>query len=140
MKKLQLLGDKFAIFLSSLCIVHCLLFPIILVFLPPLAGLIAVDHDAFHQLLLFFVIPVGLIALTMGYLHHRNIGVFMIGLTGLVFLGSLSFIDHEALGEPRETIWTVIASCTIAFGHIRNYQLRRQHACAPSDSQVPSKS
>jgi hypothetical protein len=126
MTKFQLISDKAAIGLSFLCVVHCLFFPVLLIVMPPLSGLFALNDELFHRWLLYAVVPISVIALLMGYLHHRSGRVFLIGALGLLLLLTAAFSGHEFLGEYGEVTLTVLGSSIIAYGHIRNYQLRRQ--------------
>ena len=48
--------DGLAIAASSLCAVHCLLAPLV-VMLTPVLQVFGLTDDAFHQLLLFVVLP-----------------------------------------------------------------------------------
>ena len=127
--KIQQLSDKTAICLSFLCVVHCLLLPVLLIVLPPISGLLALNDEMFHQWLLFAVVPISLIALYMGYLHHKNKQVFIVGSIGLGILAMAAFLGHDILGEHMEVIVTVMGSSIIAFAHVRNYQLRCQDQC-----------
>jgi hypothetical protein len=129
MTKFQQTSDKAAVGLSFLCVFHCLLFPTLLILLPPLSGLFALDDKLFHQWLIFAVVPISSIALTMGYVQHRSGRVFLIGALGLTLLIFTAFLGHEFLGEYGEVALTVIGSSIIAFGHICNYQLGRQEKC-----------
>lgn len=133
MTKLQLFTDKMAISLSFLCIAHCLLLPMILILLPSIAGLLAFDDELFHRWLIYAVLPISVIALLMGYLHHRQNNVFITGSVGLVVLISVQFLTASQLGKYGEVILTLLGSCIIAYGHLRNYQLRcKKPHCTPT--------
>ena len=56
MKNAQALTDKFAISLSVLCAMHCLMLPILLVVLPSLTAL-NLQNEAFHLWMLATVSP-----------------------------------------------------------------------------------
>ncbi|WP_231129168.1 MerC domain-containing protein [Alteromonas mediterranea] len=127
--KVQLISDKIAMILSSLCVIHCLLTPILLISIPALASVSILNDETFHQILLFFVLPIGAFALSMGYLHHRSKWVVLAGATGLTLLSSPLLVEwvglgHEVLGEYGEFLITVIASFIIVSAHIANYRLR----------------
>ncbi|ALM92720.1 MULTISPECIES: MerC domain-containing protein [Alteromonas] len=122
----QKISDKAAIALSMLCVVHCLLLPVLLILLPPLAGALAFDDELFHKTLLFFVVPISVIALMMGYFYHRNHTMLLIGGMGLSLLILAVVLGHDVLGEYGEVVLTVIGSSFIAFSHIRNLRLRSQ--------------
>ncbi|WMO14452.1 MerC domain-containing protein [Pseudoalteromonas piscicida] len=119
--KVQSFGDKAAIGLSMLCLVHCLILPFLLFVLPPLAGLLALSDEAFHEWLLIAVLPISVLALGFGYVRHKSGLVVGLGLMGCTFL-----VLATILGEQRgETLFTVLGSMLISYAHLRNYALRR---------------
>jgi len=129
MPKVQFISDRLAMLLSSLCVIHCLLTPILLISIPALAGVSILNDETFHQILLFFVLPIGVFALSLGYLHHKNKWVVFAGVFGLTLLSSPLLVEwiglgHEVLGEHGEVIITVIASFIIVGAHLINYRLR----------------
>lgn len=126
MVQFQSVGDKFAIFLSSLCVVHCILTPLLLVALPSLSGLALLEDETFHELILLFVVPIGLMALLAGFRHHKSKSVFVIGVLGLVVLAVAASLPHDIVSETGETLLTVAASVLIVFAHIRNFSLRHR--------------
>ena len=65
MKTVQEYTDKFAIGLSMLCAIHCLLLPLLLIALPSISAL-QLQNEAFHFWMLATVIPTSLYALTIG--------------------------------------------------------------------------
>ena len=135
MELTQRLGDKFAIALSSLCVIHCLATPLILIILPSLGALVADSHELFHQVILFFVLPIGVLALLAGYRHHHNRTILLIGLAGLGLLLIAAFFGHDYFGETGETALTIFASLIIATAHLRNFQSTRNF---PSNRNVQS--
>ncbi|OFC70340.1 MerC domain-containing protein [Alteromonas confluentis] len=124
MPRIQAIGDKIAIALSSLCVVHCIITPILLIALPALGGVAFLDHEVFHQILLFFVLPVGVIAITAGYRHHKSAAILGSGLLGLLLLTLAGTIAHDLVGEIGETVLTIVASLFIVYAHIQNYRQR----------------
>jgi hypothetical protein len=132
MKSASINIDKVAIGLSTVCTVHCLLLPIILVMLPALSTNIFGD-EVFHQWLLIAVIPTSLIALTMGCRQHKNLSVMIFGLLGLAILIPSAFLGHDLLGEAGEKIASVLGAAFIALGHIRNSSLCKD--CRSTDQQ-----
>jgi carbon starvation protein CstA len=129
MSYLTHIDDKTAVGLSLLCVVHCLFLPIILILIPSLSGVFAFKNELFHTWLLYTVVPISLIAMLMGYLHHRSHTVFLIGALGLIILILTAFFGYELLGKYGEVVFTVLGSSIIAYSHIRNYQLRSQNKC-----------
>jgi MerC mercury resistance protein len=63
--------DKLAIGLSSLCLVHCLAFPLAALALP-LLGLATLFPERFHLWMILVVLPVSGAALSMGHKRHGH--------------------------------------------------------------------
>ncbi len=121
MKKIRALTDKFAIGLSMLCTIHCLLLPLVLVVLPSLTVLPFAD-ERFHLWMLILVIPTSLFALTLGCKQHKRYGLLVMGMIGLGFL--MSAVLAESFVSPAgEKILTLIGTVFVALGHIWNYRL-----------------
>ncbi|MBY6062731.1 MerC domain-containing protein [Pseudidiomarina sediminum] len=130
MTRFQQVSDKAAIGLSFLCLLHCLLLPLLFIVVPSFAGIMALNDDLFHQWMLVLVVPVSAFALVVGYRHHRNAKVFASGAVGVSFMVIAALIGHDLLGHTGEIILTIIGSLIIAFSHFRNYRLNRTRACA----------
>lgn len=120
--------DKFAVSASALCAVHCLSLPLLLGVFPAL-GATFFGQEAFHVLLLWFVIPLSVVSLSMGCRKHKSWAVAILGLAGLAILCLAAFFGHDVLGEAGERIATLLGATIIAVAHLRNYTLCRQVAC-----------
>lgn len=118
-------SDKAAIVLSFLCVLHCIALPIILIILPSVSSLLAFDNERFHLWLVFAVIPISVFAIISGYFHHRQTSVVLLGAIGLLVLIGAALFAHDTMGEKGEVIFTLLGSALIAFGHVRNFRLRR---------------
>jgi hypothetical protein len=123
MTKMQVLSDKLAIAFSMVCLIHCLVLPILLILLPPFSGLFALDDEMFHQWMLYAVLPISIAALMMGYLHHRSYKFFLVVSIGISLIIISTTLGHDLLGETGEVVLSILGSMIIAFGHFRNYQL-----------------
>jgi hypothetical protein len=123
MTKLQLLSDKLAIGLSMICVVHCLVLPMLLILVPPFSGLFALDDEMFHQWMLYAVLPISIAALMIGHFHHCSYEVFLVGSIGLSLIILSATLSHDVLGETGEVVLSILGSMIIAYGHFRNYQL-----------------
>jgi cell division protein FtsW (lipid II flippase) len=120
--------DRFAISVSVLCILHCLLTPMLLIAIPVMSSTILAE-ELFHKLLVFLVLPVSLFALFIGCRRHRDRKVLLLGSIGLFFLVAVALFGHELLGESGEKTATVISGLILAVGHFRNYSLCRNEQC-----------
>ncbi|MDW3095377.1 MAG: MerC domain-containing protein [Gammaproteobacteria bacterium] len=120
--------DKFAVSTSALCAIHCLFLPIALSLFPAL-GTTIFGQESFHKWLLFLVIPLSLVALTMGCKQHKSWLVAILGLIGISILIFTAVYGHDVLGHDRERIATLIGVSVIALGHMLNYKLCRRVNC-----------
>lgn len=121
-QQFQFLLDKSAVTLSILCTLHCFLLPVVLVVFPSVFTSLLAD-ELFHQLMIFVVIPVSVIALSLGCSKHKQYRLLMMGITGIAFLIAALFVGEALLGELGEKLLTLVGSVVIAFGHFLNYRL-----------------
>lgn len=128
MKNIQATADKAAIGLSFICVLHCLATPFMVVALPAVfAGFLS--GETFHLWLLFAVVPISLLALTMGCNKHRRFNVVLLGCVGIAVMLSAVWLGHDKLGESGEQILTLLGACIIAVGHWFNHRLCRESDC-----------
>lgn len=117
--------DKSAITLSALCVIHCLLLPVLIVLLPSLAAT-GLDNEMFHIMMVTLVLPISIYALTMGCKKHKKQSVAYTGVIGLLILVAALVFGESHLGEAGEKLWTTIGSVIISIAHIRNFKLCQQ--------------
>lgn len=105
--------------LSSLCVAHCLLLPIVVSLLPVVVG-DALLHPAVHWGILATVVPIAAFALLRGYRSHGRTFVVIGGAAGLAGLLAAHPVAH-ALGQHEwETLLTVAGGMLLASAHARN--------------------
>ena len=136
--------DKFAVGISSVCAVHCLLTPIaITVF--PMFGLFLGGY--FHLVMYVIIMPTSMFALLLGCRKHQDKIVGVLGITGLVLLSiallvstqyySYLFVSnlHTATGTfmkyaaKSERVMTLLGGLCLIGAHVRNYSLCRHDHC-----------
>ncbi len=125
-EKLTDVADKSAIFLSILCLVHCLFLPILVLILPAVSALGFFADEHFHQLLIFVIIPISFIALLSSYIRFKNWSIIGFIVFGVALITFAAFLGHDLVGHVGEVVLTVIGSIFIAYGHTKNLSLRRQ--------------
>ncbi len=129
MKPITDYTDRFAIGLSSLCVLHCLASPLLVLLLPILTA-IQFDDEVFHSWLLAAVLPTSLLSLILGCRKHQNHKVLMLGITGLAILFLALFLEDYEVGELLEKAATVLGALVVASSHYLNYSLcRRDRDC-----------
>jgi len=124
----QKLLDRLAIAGSSVCMLHCLVTPIMLILVPVLASTAVADEE-FHWILLMFVLPASSLALLLGCRRHKDWIVLALGILGLTVLVLTASFGHDFFGEIGEKVATIVGSVTLAVGHFRNYRLCRHGRC-----------
>ncbi|WP_342805565.1 MerC domain-containing protein [Alteromonas sp. M12] len=127
LKKLLTFADRSAITISTLCVVHCLLSPIILIALPTLTSFAIFDDEHFHIWLLYAVVPISVFAIAFGYVHQRSLSVLVTALIGIIILVLAAVLGHDVFGETGEVIASVTGAALIGFGHIKNLSLRKSN-------------
>ena len=125
MKIFPLSADKLAISFSSLCAIHCLAVPLLIVLLPSMAAL-PLNQEAFHFWMVVAVVPTSIYALTLGCKKHKNMAIAIYGVIGLTILVAAAALGEDLLGEFAEKGLTLIGACMIAFAHLKNYRLCQQ--------------
>lgn len=120
--------DRFAMGASIVCLLHCLLTPLLVVFFPIIAGTL-LARESFHSVLLFWVLPTSLIALWIGCRRHKDVWVSLLVPLGLAVLVGAAVWGEAIGGEGGEKIATVAGSLTIVAGHWRNFRLCRRGSC-----------
>ena len=121
--------DKFAIALSGVCIVHCLISPIIITLLPIFALNSMVEDILFHQLMLWIVLPTSCIALFIGCRKHREILIAITGIVGMLILIIVAFFGHDLFNSSYEKIMTIVGGLVLAISHTLNYQACQKRIC-----------
>jgi len=125
--------DKFAVFLSGVCVVHCLFAPV-LITLVPIIGLSSFAEDLlFHQLMLWIVLPTSGIALFIGCRKHRDILIMATGILGMLLLVAIALFGHDLFESWGEKVATSIAGIILALSHILNYRACQQITCSASN-------
>ena len=126
--KAQKLLDRLAIGASGFCVLHCLLTPTLLIFIPVFASTVVAD-ETFHRILLVLVLPASSLALLIGCHRHKDWIVLCLGILGLTQLMLTAFFGHEFLGETGEKVMTIVGSLILAASHFRNHRLCRHDGC-----------
>lgn len=116
-------SDTAAAALSSLCLLHCLALPLVLLLFPVamVGGDVLHGPAALHWLLIALALPVSTVALWRGHGNHGGLlpaelagGGFLLMATGATL--------HGGFAEP---LLTVAGGLLVAFAHWRNRTLRK---------------
>ena len=122
------IADWLGIAASTACGVHCVLLPTLLVTGTVLPASVLGD-EAFHQAMLWMILPAAIVAFGIGCWRHKDgwvLGLGMLGLTGMVLAVA---VLHDLVGEDGERAVTVLSAAILVAAHIRNFRLCRSADC-----------
>ncbi len=122
--------DRAGICVSTLCLVQCLILPILVV-ASPLTSLGVFGHEAFHVVLLVLIVPISLVAFALGYRIHRNRAMLIPGLIGLAIVAVATLFGHELLSPLGTALITSMGGLLLIAGHWLNLRQRRQTCLQP---------
>ena len=131
--------DRAGAGLSILCTIHCVVFPVLTIFLPFLGHL--TENSGFHWAMAVLVVPLGLFAFRRGFRLHKKKWIVLTGIVGMVclvcglllpdgsahsanFMENLGHHSHHGIFN-QEAILTLSGSILLAIAHIAN--LRGTH-------------
>ena len=120
--------DAIAVVLSGVCMLHCLALPLMLTVFPIL-NVTLLSETVFHLLMLVVILPVSVIALTIGCLFHKDEMTLVLGALGLSILTITAFFGHQLLGLTGERILTSFGGLILACAHVQNYRRCRRDDC-----------
>ena len=119
------MADGTAVGASLLCLIHCLLLPLVIALFPALGGLIALP-EILHVLLFAAAVPVSALAIMAGYRRHGAMLPGSIAVAGLVLIGIGALAGLPLL---IETSVTVAGSLALALGHLWNWRIPEVRRC-----------
>lgn len=141
--------DSLAIGMSIVCAIHCLVTPVLIVFLPILATTFWV-HEDFHLWMLLFVLPTSALAMFLGCRKHKDRLILALSIIGLSALTATAIYESASHAEGAATahahcehcveagadewltgvtLLNVMGGLFLASAHVRNYRLCRKVKC-----------
>jgi len=120
--------DGAATSLSGLCLVHCIVLPIVIAAMPALGSVLHMPEWT-HEVLLALALPLSLFALVRGYRNHGRWLPLIVGLVGLGLM-ALGVLLHQR--HVLEVGLTVAGVSLVGIAHIGNWRLHRVAAHQPS--------
>jgi hypothetical protein len=119
---------KAGIWLSAICLVHCLTFPLIVAVLPFFKVAFEVSHWV-EAVLVLSTAVIGTYSLWHGYkLHHHKILPLVIFFIGLLLM-IISHVFHTHDGGILKVLGEISGALLIAGALFLNLRLTKTHAC-----------
>ncbi len=128
----QLIWDRVGISLSGLCVLHCLLLPVVLALLP-MWGLGEQFHAWLHPVFAVVLIPTTFVAAVGGFAKHESWRIVWFLATGITTIVVGGFLGHEDPGALLETIVTVVGSMLLITGHVLNWRVGARACAVPAN-------
>lgn len=110
--------DRAAIWLSGLCLVHCLALPLAVLLTPTVSQWLEATETTTHWILFGIAIPISMIALVQGYRRLGSALTLVLGGLGLLLM--LVAVSH-VFGREFEVVLTTIGVTAVLFAHLRNF-------------------
>ena len=120
-KRLDIAG----MFMSFLCVVHCLLLPM-LALLAPFYTLMWLGAEWVHGLLLLITLPIASVALVQGFRDHGQLSVLILGCWGGLMLLLAVVIGHEF--HSWEMPITLMGASALIIAHLGNIIISRRQS------------
>lgn len=112
--------DRLGLILSTVCIVHCLGIPILILALPMIGLELSHLESWTHRVLLAFIATVALLSFLRGYRIHRQWKPIILMGLGLIIVFFATVIVGRSWGPFGEPIVAVIGSGFLIAGHLLN--------------------
>jgi MerC mercury resistance protein len=124
--------DQLGIWTSALCVVHCVLTPVLLSisavwvhFLP--------SEERTHRMLAVIIATLGALALVKGYRNHRRLRVLLLMVVGLSCIFASAYWGNTLPSHRIEVLITFIGSGFMITAHRMNHTFCRECRCAHPD-------
>lgn len=125
------LWDRIGIGASALCLIHCLVLPMLLSVLP-LVSHSFVENERVHQGLALFIVVTCGFALIPGFRCHGRPAPLGLGTAGLLLLLSAAFVAVPLHAEAWERPLTVAGGLFLVSAHLLNLRFTRRTHCCPA--------
>jgi hypothetical protein len=113
--------DFWGVFISGLCVIHCIAIPLIIVLFPAIGLRFFPQEDVTHVVLLAFILGVAGFAFVNGYRVHgqwRPVAWLVAGLLLVIFA---TFFVHRYMGHLWEPIFAIAGSLCLVRAHYLNH-------------------
>jgi hypothetical protein len=129
---LALPADQIGVWTSALCVIHCLLTPVVLSISAVSAHFLP-SEERTHRTLAVAIAALGAIALLKGYRQHRSSRVLSLMVVGLTFIFGGAWWGEHLPSHAAEVFVTLIGSGFMISAHRMNHTFCRDCSCSHSE-------
>ncbi|WP_263375607.1 MerC domain-containing protein [Granulicella aggregans] len=122
-------ADRFGVWTSALCVVHCLLTPVLISFSAVFAHFLSAEERA-HRSLALLVALFGVTALFIGFRKHRRRSVLLMMSLGLSCIGGAAWFGNSLPSHAVEVAITFCGSGLMIAAHRLNHTFCKSCECA----------
>jgi len=123
--------DQIGVWTSTLCVIHCLLTPVVLS-LSTVSAHFLPSEERTHRTLAVVITALGAIALVKGYRRHRSWRVLALMAVGLTFIFGGAYWGDHLPSHAFEVLVTLIGSGFMIAAHRTNHTFCRDCSCSHS--------
>jgi hypothetical protein len=124
-------ADQLGAWTSALCVVHCMLTPVILSISAVSAHFLP-SEERTHRSLAVVIAALGAIALVKGYRNHRHLRVLFLMLAGLACIFGGAYWGDHLPSHTAEVLVTLTGSSFMIAAHRINHTFCRNcRSCVP---------
>jgi hypothetical protein len=124
--------DQIGIWTSTLCVIHCLLTPVLLS-LSAVSAHFLPSEERTHRTLAVAIASLGAIALVKGYRRHRSSRVLTLMVVGLGFIFCGAYWGDHLPSHTAELLVTLVGSGFMIAAHRTNHTFCRDCSCSDPD-------
>ena len=116
--------DRIGVLLSGLCVVHCLVLPMLVPFLTTLS--VFAESELTHLILAALIVPTVAFSAWSGYSKHGKSIIVWLLASGTLAVVIAMFAGEQFASEPLEAGMTTLGSVLLIAGHWQNHKHRAQ--------------
>lgn len=122
-------ADRLGVWTSSLCVVHCLLTPVVISSSAVLAHFLPAEERV-HRSLALLVALFGAIALLVGFRRHRRRRILILMSAGLGCIAAAAWFGDKLPSHAYEVAITMVGSALMITAHRLNHTFCRSCECS----------
>ena len=127
-KTLAIPLDQLGIWASTLCVIHCVLTPIVLSISIVSAHFLP-SEERTHRSLAVAIAAIGALSLVRRYRDHRSLRVLLLMVVGLAFIFAGAYWGDQLPSHRVEVLITLIGSGFMIAAHRMNHTFCRDCRC-----------